>query len=77
MPDNGFIEELQRPPARRTAERHVFTSLAQTRASLALWRADYNSTRPHSQIGWQTPNEFAQTFNPRRAVVFGKWFVSA
>ncbi|WP_425248658.1 hypothetical protein [Chelativorans salis] len=30
-------------------------------------RTDYNSARPHSQIGWQTPDEVAQTFNPRRS----------
>jgi putative transposase len=34
----------------------------------ALWRADYNTARPHSQIAWQTPNEFARTFNPRRSL---------
>jgi hypothetical protein len=25
-------------------------------------RADYNNSRPHSQLGWRTPNEFAKTF---------------
>ncbi|TKB26035.1 MAG: transposase, partial [Mesorhizobium sp.] len=24
---------------------------------MALWRADYNTARPHSQIAWQTPVE--------------------
>ncbi|TIU72167.1 MAG: transposase [Mesorhizobium sp.] len=33
-----------------------------------LWRADYNTARPHSQIAWQTPAEFASTFNPRRSL---------
>ncbi len=28
----------------------------------------YNTARPHSQIAWQTPAEFASTFNPRRSL---------
>ena len=32
----------------------------------ASCRADYNDTRPHSQLGWRTPSEFAMTCNPRR-----------
>nr|WP_281040887.1 transposase [Mesorhizobium sp. M7A.F.Ca.US.011.01.1.1] len=46
----------------------LFTSLAQARVAIALWRADYNTARPHSQIAWQTPAEFASTFNPRRSL---------
>ena len=45
----------------------LFTSLAQTRVATALWRADYNTARPHSQIAWQTPDEFASTFTPAKA----------
>src|ERR1700757_722835 len=26
----------------------------------------YNNARPHSQLGWKTPSEFAVTRNPRR-----------
>lgn len=28
--------------------------------------ADYNDARPHSQLGWKTPSEFATACNPRR-----------
>lgn len=34
----------------------------------SLWRADYNTARPHSQIAWQTPDEFASTSTPRRSL---------
>src|SRR6266481_5465216 len=44
----------------------LFTSLAQARVALGCWRADYNGSRPHSQLGWRTPAEFAFTFHPRR-----------
>ena len=33
---------------------------------MAAWRADYNLNRPHSRLGWLTPTEYADTFNPRR-----------
>lgn len=44
----------------------LFTSLAQARVALRCWRADYNDARPHSQLGWKTPSEFAAARNPRR-----------
>ncbi len=37
----------------------IFTSLAQARVELAIWRDDYNTARPHSSLGWQTPAEVA------------------
>lgn len=37
----------------------IFTSLAQARAVLATWRLDYNTARPHSGLGFQTPAAFA------------------
>jgi putative transposase len=37
----------------------IFTSLAQARAVLAAWRHDYNTARPHSGLGFQTPAAFA------------------
>jgi hypothetical protein len=42
----------------------LFTSLAQARVALRCWRADYNDARPHSQLGWKTPSEFAFTCHP-------------
>lgn len=46
----------------------LFSSLPQARTALANWRTDYNTARPHSQLGWQTPTAFASTFTPRRAL---------
>ncbi|MEP9374086.1 integrase core domain-containing protein, partial [Mesorhizobium sp. KR1-2] len=46
----------------------LFSSLAQARAALNIWRTDYNGARPHSQLGWQTPDEFALTFHAPRAL---------
>jgi putative transposase len=65
---NGFIESFNGRLRDELLNETLFSSLAQARAALALWRADYNTTRPHSQIAWQTPAEFANTFNPRRSL---------
>ena len=46
----------------------LFASLTQARATLATWRDDYNTERPHSRLGWQTPAAFAQTFTPQRGL---------
>lgn len=44
----------------------LFSSLAKARASLSRWQLDYNTTRPHSKLGWHTPIDVAATFHPRR-----------
>ena len=46
----------------------LFPSLAHARATLADGCDDYNVDRPHSSIGWQTPNEYAATFAPQRGL---------
>lgn len=61
---NAFIESFNGRLRDELLNETLFTSLPQTRASLALWRANYNSARPHSQIGWQTPNEFTSLHRP-------------
>jgi hypothetical protein len=42
----------------------LFRSLAHTRAVLDAWRADYNTDRPHSRLGWMSPADYAA---PRRS----------
>lgn len=64
---NGFIESFNGRLRDELLNETLFSSLTHARAALALWRADYNGSRPHSQLGWQTPIEFASTFNPHRA----------
>jgi len=65
---NGFIESFNGRLRDELLNETLFSSLAQARAALVNWRGDYNTSRPHSQIGWRTPAEFAATFAPRRAL---------
>jgi transposase InsO family protein len=43
---------------------HWFTSLAETRAGLEVWRKEYNTERPHSALAMKTPAEFAARWRP-------------
>ncbi len=63
---NGFIESFNGRLRDELLNETLFSSLAQARTALANWRSDYNTERPHSQLGWQTPSVFASTFSPRR-----------
>jgi hypothetical protein len=33
-----------------------------TRSAIAEWRGDFNTARPHSSLGYQTPAAFAEVF---------------
>ena len=37
----------------------LFRSLAHARTALEAWRADYNTNRPHSRLGWMSPAIYA------------------
>ncbi|WP_315712583.1 MULTISPECIES: IS3 family transposase [unclassified Bradyrhizobium] len=63
---NAFIESFNGRLRDELLNETLFTSLAQARVALRCWRTDYNDARPHSQLGWKTPSEFAATCNPRR-----------
>ena len=41
--------------------REEFESEVQARALGVLWKEEYNTERPHSSLGYQTPAEFAAT----------------
>src|ERR1700692_4611070 len=61
---NAFIESFNGRLRDELLNETLFTSLAQARVALRCWRTDYNDARPHSQLGWKTPSEFAFTCHP-------------
>ena len=65
---NGFIESFNGRLRDELLNETLFSSLNQVRSQLAIWRDDYNASRPHSALGWKTPTEYASTFQPRRAL---------
>lgn len=63
---NAFIESFNGRLWNELLNETLFTSLTQARVALSCWQADYDGSRPHSQLGWKTSAEFALTFHPRR-----------
>lgn len=60
---NAFIESFNGRLRDELLNETLFSTLNQARAALSIWRADYNGSRPHSGLGWQTPSAFAATFH--------------
>lgn len=65
---NAFIESFNGRLRDELLNETLFSSLPHARAMLTLWRADYNTSRPHSNLAWRTPAEYAAAFKPRRAM---------
>ena len=63
---NAFIESFNGRLRDEFLNETTFTSLAQARAVLEEWRRDYNAVRPHSSIGWLTPDAYAARFTVQR-----------
>jgi putative transposase len=63
---NAFIESFNGRLRDEFLNETLFTSLSQAQATLEEWRRDYNTVRPHSSIGWLTPDAHAARFNVQR-----------
>ena len=58
---NGYAESFHSKFRDEFLDREEFESEPQARAMGALWKGEYNTERPHSSLGYQTPAEFAAT----------------
>jgi putative transposase len=56
---NGYQESFQGKLRDECLNEHWFTTLADAREKIEAWRVDYNTERPHSSLGYRTPQEFA------------------
>jgi transposase InsO family protein len=57
--ENGHIESFHDKLRDECLNREVFGSLAEAKVVVESWRSEYNQQRPHSSLGYQTPEEFA------------------
>ena len=64
---NAFVESFNGRLRDECLNETLFTSLAHARAVLAAWRQDYNTVRPHSQLGGRTPAQIAGQRGPGHA----------
>jgi putative transposase len=66
---NAFIESFNGRFRDECLNQHWFTSLGEARRIVEAWRLDYNRARPHSALGYRTPDQFAQEARAATAMV--------
>ena len=55
--ENGHIESFHDKLRDECLNRELFGNLRKARIILESWRIEYNERRPHSALGYRTPNE--------------------
>jgi len=59
--ENGYAESFNSKCRDEFLNAEEFDTVPHARAMAAAWQEDYNDRRPHSALGYKTPNEFART----------------
>jgi transposase InsO family protein len=57
---NGFVESFNGRMRDELLNETMFRNMAHARAVIRAWATDFNETRPHSALGYQTPKAFAE-----------------
>ncbi|GLS46122.1 putative transposase [Methylobacterium brachythecii] len=57
--DNALVESFNGRLRDECLNANWFLSLADARGKIEMWRRQYNESRPHTALGWLTPQEFA------------------
>jgi transposase InsO family protein len=57
---NGFIESFNGRLRDECLSVNQFYSLSHAKGIIGIWKEDYNTTRPHSSLGYLTPAVYAQ-----------------
>jgi transposase InsO family protein len=61
--ENAYIESFHDKLRDECMNREIFGSLWEARVVIEQWRLYYNAERPHSSLGYRTPEEFAGRTN--------------
>lgn len=65
---NGYAESFNGRMRDELLNERLFISLAHARVAIANWVHDYNTVRPHSSLGYQTPAAHAEILQAMGAV---------
>ncbi len=57
--ENPFIESFNGKFREECLNRYIFENVQESRQITEAWRIEYNQYRPHSSLGYLTPQEFA------------------
>ncbi len=66
--ENGHVESFHDKFRSGCLNREVFGNLLEAKVLVEQWRRQYNEARPHSSLGYQTPQEFGRQFNSKLRV---------
>ena len=58
--EQAYIESFHDKFRDECLNRELFATLAEARVIIESWRREYNQMRPHSALGYLTPEEFSQ-----------------
>lgn len=67
---NAFIESFNGRLRDECLNVHQFVSVDDAKAKIEAWRLDCNLRRPHSSLGYLTPNEYVE-HRQKQSVVDG------
>jgi putative transposase len=68
---NGFIESLNGTFRHECLDSNSFSSLLDARTRIEKWRVEYNTDRPHSSLGYRTPEEVEVDFHTKSGMKTG------
>ena len=57
---NGYVESFNGRMRDELLNESLFFGLDHARSAIAEWRQDFDTARPHSSLGYQTPAAFAE-----------------
>ena len=57
---NGFVESFNGKLRDECLNVSWFWNLFDARRKISAWKTEYNSRRPHSSLGYLTPDEYAR-----------------
>ena len=57
---NAFIESFNGRFRDECVNEHWFIDMDDARTTIEAWRLDYNTVRPHGQLGGRTPEEYVE-----------------
>jgi len=74
--ENAYIESFNGRFRDECLNEHWFVSLRHARRLIEAWCIEYNTERPHSSLGYLTPEQFAQAYQVKRFLTSGSKSVS-
>jgi len=63
--EQPYVESFHDKLRDELLNREIFYSLEEAKIILRTWTKEYNAERPHSSLGYQTPNEYAKACTQR------------